>query len=217
MIIFDLDGTLWDSRAQVADSWNRLISEQTDYDIEVTADDIGRNMGKTMNQIADDVFEILPEEERYILARRCEEFENEYISEHGGRLFDGVRETLRRLADLGIAMSVVSNCQEGYIKAFIDSMDMAEFFIDYEEWGHTGKLKADNIRLVMERNGTDKAVYVGDIQKDSDAAHEAGIPCINAAYGFGDIKDAEAKVDNFREIPEALEDIGYLDKDLIEL
>lgn len=217
MIIFDLDGTLWDSRAQVADSWNCLISEQTDYDIEVTADDIGRNMGKTMNQIADDVFEILPEEERYILARRCEEFENEYISEHGGRLFDGVRETLRRLADLGIAMSVVSNCQEGYIKAFIDSMDMAEFFIDYEEWGHTGKLKADNIRLVMERNGTDKAVYVGDIQKDSDAAHEAGIPCINAAYGFGDIKDAEAKVDNFREIPEALEDIGYLDKDLIEL
>ena len=217
MIIFDLDGTLWDSRAQVADSWNRLISEQTDYDIEVTADDIGRNMGKTMNQIADDVFEVLPEEERYILARRCEEFENEYISEHGGRLFDGVRETLRRLADLGIAMSVVSNCQEGYIKAFIDSMDMAEFFIDYEEWGHTGKLKADNIRLVMERNGTDKAVYVGDIQKDSDAAHEVGIPCINAAYGFGEIKDAEAKVDNFREIPEALEDIGYLDKDLIEL
>ena len=217
MIIFDLDGTLWDSRAQVADSWNRLINEQTDYDIEVTADDIGRNMGKTMNQIADDVFEILPEEERYSLARRCEEFENEYISEHGGRLFDGVRETLRRLADLGIAMSVVSNCQEGYIKAFIDSMDMAEFFIDYEEWGHTGKLKADNIRLVMERNGIDKAVYVGDIQKDSDAAHEAGIPCINAAYGFGEIKDAEAKVDNFREIPEALEDIGYLDKDLIEL
>lgn len=217
MIIFDLDGTLWDSRAQVADSWNRLINEQTDYDIEVTADDIGRNMGKTMNQIADDVFELLPEEERYSLARRCEEFENEYISEHGGRLFDGVRETLRRLADLGIAMTVVSNCQEGYIKAFIDSMDMAEFFIDYEEWGHTGKLKADNIRLVMERNGTDKAVYVGDIQKDSDAAHEAGIPCINAAYGFGDIKDAEAKVDNFREIPEALEDIGYLDKDLIEL
>ena len=217
MIIFDLDGTLWDSRAQVADSWNRLINEQTDYDIEVTADDIGRNMGKTMNQIADDVFELLPEEERYSLARRCEEFENEYISEHGGRLFDGVRETLRRLADLGIAMTVVSNCQEGYIKAFIDSMDMAEFFIDYEEWGHTGKLKADNIRLVMERNGIDKAVYVGDIQNDSDAAHEAGIPCINAAYGFGEIKDAEAKVDNFREIPEALEDIGYLDKDLIEL
>lgn len=217
MIIFDLDGTLWDSRRQVADSWNRLIQEQTDYDIEVTADDIGRNMGKTMNQIADDVFEELPEKERYSLARECEVFENEYIMHHGGSLFDGVRETLERLLDMGIAMAVVSNCQEGYIPAFIESMGMEGFFVDYEEWGRTGRLKADNIRLVMERNSADKAVYVGDIQKDSNAAHEAGIPCINAAYGFGDIKDAEASIDRFNELPEALEDIGYLDKDLIEL
>ena len=98
--------------------------------------------------------------------------------------------------------------KEGYIKAFLDSMDMSEYFIDYEEWGRTGLLKADNIRLVMERNGCDNAVYIGDIQNDSNAAHEAGIPCIYAAYGFGEIADAEGTIYKFAKLPEELERIG---------
>ena len=106
-------------------------------------------------------------------------------------------------------MAVVSNCQEGYIKAFLDSMDMDSYFVDYEEWGHTGLLKADNIRLVMERNGVSEAVYIGDIQKDSDAAHEAGIPCISADYGFGDISDAEGRIEKFADLPSELKRIGY--------
>lgn len=208
MLIFDLDGTLWDSSVSVAESWNILISKETGRDRGLTADDIRRNMGKTMDQIADDLFGDLPEDERYALARKCEVFENGYITEHGGDLFDGVRETLAELFGIGIRMAVVSNCQEGYIKAFMESMDMAKYFADYEEWGRTGLLKADNIRLVMERNGCDKAVYVGDIQKDCDAAHEAGIPCICAAYGFGEIADAEGRIEKFTDLLTELKRTG---------
>lgn len=210
MIIFDLDGTLWDSSVQVAESWNILIKKEYGYDRGLTAADISRNMGKTMNDIADDLFPDIPEEERFALARKCEVFENGYITEHGGRLFDGVEETLGMLKNAGLSMSVVSNCQEGYVKAFMDSMDMWKYFVDYEEWGRSGLLKADNIKLVMERNGEGKAVYVGDIQKDSDAAHEAGVPCIRAAYGFGEISDAEAVINSFDELPAALSKLGFL-------
>jgi phosphoglycolate phosphatase len=167
-------------------------------------------MGKTMDQIADDLFPDLSEDERYALARKCEVFENGYITEHGGRLFDGVSETLNSLKKAGVPMSVVSNCQEGYVKAFLDSMDMWQYFADYEEWGRSGLLKAGNIRLVMERGGADRAVYVGDIQKDADASHEAGIPCIWAAYGFGEISDAEGKIESFAELPEVLKAMGCL-------
>ena len=180
MVIFDLDGTLWDSGESVGASWNIAI-QRAGYGFTVTADDLRRNMGKTMNEIADDLFGFLPEEERYALARRCEVFENAYITEHGGILFEGVRETLKELYDAGVKMSIVSNCQEGYIPAFLTSMDMHSYFVDYEEWGRSGLLKADNIRLVMERNGAEKAVYVGDIQKDADASAKAGVPCIWAA------------------------------------
>ncbi len=208
MVIFDLDGTLWDSGDSVAESWN-IVIQRAGLDISLTGDDIRRNMGKTMNDIADDLFAALPAEERYALARRCEVFENSYIEEHGGILFEGVRETLEKLHRDGVSMSIVSNCQEGYIPAFLVSMDMGRYFDDYEEWGRSGLLKADNIRLVMERNGADKAVYVGDIQKDADASARAGVPCIWAAYGFGHIDKPAGVLDKFSDLPQVLKDLGF--------
>ena len=210
MVIFDLDGTLWDSSANVAASWNVVLEREYGSRKVLTAEDISSNMGKTMIQIADIHFDWLPEEERYELSHKCEVYENEYITEHGGELYEGVRETLAALRERGTAMSVVSNCQLDYVKAFMDSMDMWDYFCDYEEWGRTFRSKAENIRLVMERNGTDRAVYVGDIQRDSDAAHEAGIPCIWAKYGFGEISDAIAGLDSFSELPGVLEEHGYI-------
>ena len=211
MVIFDLDGTLWDSSVQVAESWNVVIEQEVGKEHTLTAADIMKYMGLTMTEIADRHFGFLPEKERYELSHKCEVFENGYITEHGGRLFEGVEETLAKLKDMGVQMAVVSNCQEGYIKAFLDSMDMWKYFVDYEEWGRTMLLKADNIKLVMERNGAERAIYVGDIQKDSDAAHKAGIDCIYASYGFGEICDAVATLKSFDELPAVLEKLGFLD------
>ena len=210
MVIFDLDGTLWDARQPVAESWTMYLQNETDHDITLTAEDIGRNMGKTMTEIADDTFGMIPVPERYEVSHGCEVFENEYITEHGAELYDGVEDVLKALKEKGIKLAVVSNCQEGYVKAFLDSMDMWKYFDDYEEWGRSGLSKADNIRLVMERNGEDRGVYVGDIQKDADSSHEAGVPIIWAAYGFGKIADAEGVIESFRELPDALEKLGYM-------
>lgn len=210
MVIFDLDGTLWDSTVPIAESWNILIKRETGRDEGLTAADIMVNQGLTMDQIADNLFGYLPPDERYALARKCEVFENEYLTESGATLFEDVEETLAKLKDMGVKMAVVSNCQEGYIKAFFDSMDMWKYFVDYEEWGRTHLSKAENIRLVMDRNNEDRAIYVGDIQNDSNAAHAAGIPCINAAYGFGEITDAEGTIECFAALPSVLEDLGYI-------
>ena len=210
MVIFDLDGTLWNASVPIAESWNVVIEKETGRKGWLTAADIEHVQGKTMDEIADIIFCDFPENERYELSHKCEVFENGYIAEHGGNLFEGVEETLAKLKDMGVKMAVVSNCQEGYVKAFLDSMDMWKYFVDYEEWGRTMLYKADNIKLVMERNGADKGIYVGDIQKDSDAAHAAGVPCIYAEYGFGEITDGIATISRFDELPAVLEELGYI-------
>lgn len=211
MVIFDLDGTLWDSAVSVAESWNMEIERCTGRPSNIEPDDIRRNMGKTMNEIADDVMSDFEVPERYEMARRCEVFENAYIAEHGGELFEGVRETLQVLLDAGVQMTIVSNCQDGYVPAFLKSMDMDKYFMDYEEWGRSGYLKAENIRLVMDRNGADRAIYVGDIQKDADASAKAGIPCIWASYGFGHIEDPAGILETFSDLPRVLREVGFIE------
>ena len=210
MVIFDLDGTLWNASVPIAESWNIVIEKETGRKGWLTAADIEPVQGKTMDEIADIIFCDFPPEERYELSHKCEVFENGYIAEHGGNLFEGVEETLAKLKDMGVKMAVVSNCQEGYIPAFLKSMYMDKYFVDYEEWGRSGLLKADNIRLVMKRNGADKAVYVGDIQKDADASAKAGVPCIWAAYGFGHIDKPAGVLKEFSELPQVLRSLGYL-------
>ena len=52
-IIFDMDGTLWDSAANVAESWNLAIKQDGSVDKKLTEQDIQGVMGKTMDVIAD--------------------------------------------------------------------------------------------------------------------------------------------------------------------
>ena len=209
MIIFDLDGTLWDSGQSLADSWGLEITRESGIDKHFSAEDIHKVMGLPMTEIADNLLPEIPEERRYEIFDKAEAYEIEYISEHGGVLFDGVRETLTELKKLGYKMTIVSNCQEGYIPAFLKSMNMGEFFCDYEEWGRTGLTKGENIRLVMERNNVTKAIYIGDIQRDADSAAEAGIPCIAADYGFGHIENPIARINSFGELINCLKQLNF--------
>lgn len=51
-IIFDMDGTLWDSAANVAESWNEAIRQDGRLNKALTETDIKGVMGKTMDVIA---------------------------------------------------------------------------------------------------------------------------------------------------------------------
>ena len=104
-----------------------------------------------------------------------------------------------------LPLFIVSNCQAGYIEAFLKVTDLGKYVTDFENPGRTGKPKADNIRLVIERNNLDKAFYVGDTQGDYDATMAAGIPFIFAAYGFGNIDGDEEEIQGLNELPDLID------------
>lgn len=205
MLIFDLDGTLWDSSAQVAESWN-IVFARRGIPRELTAADIRAVMGKTMDEIARIMMPETAAPQRSEIFRECETFEIDYIREHGGILFPQVRETLNALTEAGYALAIVSNCQTGYIGAFLTSMKLEGSFCDTEEWGNTMRPKADNIRLVMERGGSLQAIYIGDTEGDRLAAEGAGVRFVHAAYGFGAVPEAEYVLPAFSELPRLLKE-----------
>lgn len=190
-ILFDLDGTLWDSAQAVVNSWNEILVLEEDTR-EITLEEMQGYMGKTMLEIAYDFFKDCSKARAEELLEKCVTRENEYVAAHGGILFEKVKETLGELHK-DYHLSIVSNCQQGYIPAFLHYYQLEEVIDDYEEYGRTMQEKKDNIALVVKRNHLEKAVYVGDTLGDYRSATAAGVPFIHAAYGFG--KDLPKDVD----------------------
>lgn len=199
-IIFDMDGTLWDSAENVAKSWNIAIEKSGITEKRVTTEEIQSVMGKTMDVIADILFTELDKDVRMQLLKACCELENDYLREHGGVLYDGVRETFSRLKERGYHLFIVSNCQSGYIEAFLDYYKLWDFIEDKQCYGDNLLQKGENIRIVTERNSLTSAVYVGDIQGDYDASCHAGVDFIHAAYGFGKIDASVPAIKSFAEL-----------------
>lgn len=202
-LIFDLDGTLWDSSDGIVATWGLVLENYPDIHKTVSAQELASNFGLPLDEIARRMFPEQTEALRQQLMQECCDKENEYLAEHGGRLYPKLKETLCRLSER-YPLFIVSNCQDGYIQSFYQGNRTAEFFKDCECIGVTGLSKGENIRLIMERNHLEAPAYVGDTQGDADAAKAAGIPFIYARYGFGEVDHYDMVIDAFEELTKLL-------------
>lgn len=198
-IIFDIDGTLWDSTETVAEAWNKAIRDGSDLDMTVNGEILKSLFGKTMEQIYCALFPQLNDAERSRIGDLCFQYENELLEEKPGILYAGVAETLQTLSQK-TDLYIVSNCQCGYIEVLLKTCHLEKYFKDTLSYGQTLTPKGQTIRTLMERNNLKDAVYVGDTQGDADACKEAGIPFVFAAYGFGDVPDAKMKINSLFEL-----------------
>lgn len=202
-VLFDLDGTMWDASQSVTDSFN-IALEQLGLSRRISLAEMQGAMGKTLDEIAHIFFDCVDPDRAVDIMVYCTEFENKYIEEHGGVLYPDLKKTLSELKDSGWFVACVSNCQSGYIEAFIKHHGLSELFDDTECWGDTGKLKADNISLVVSRNNIDMCVYVGDTMGDYNSAMTAGVKFIHSAYGYGSVPDGTPKINSLSELGDKL-------------
>lgn len=190
-VIFDLDGTLWDSTDAVVKSWNAKAHE---VGYQITRADIQGIMGLQLPEIGERFFPTLPVEQRMKLMLSCCDYECEVLRQEGGQLYDGIEKMLRELSQK-LPLFIVSNCQDGYIQAFLSYHKLSGFIRDYEFSGLKGYSKGENIQFIMKRNNLKNPVYVGDTQGDCDASSFAGIPFIFAKYGFGQVNHYDYCID----------------------
>lgn len=198
-IIFDVDGTLWDSTEQAAEVWTRAVRENTNLDITVSAEMLRGLFGKTMTEISRSLFPSLSQAEQERVMEACYAYENDYLETHPGVLYKGVVETFKALSEK-TGLYIVSNCQCGYIELFLRAAGLEHCVKDHLCFGETSVSKGQTIRLLMEKNHLKNVVYVGDTSGDADACREAEIPFIFAEYGFGDVPDARLRIQKISDL-----------------
>ena len=173
-LIFDIDGTLWDSRALVAEGYNLQLKDEGLEHLFVNAQQLKALFGKVMTEIAD-------------------------VENPCAIGYPGVKETLIRLAE-SHRLFIVSNSQRGYPELCIRKLGLGSCITACLCFGDTGTSKGKTIRTLMQRHNIRSCAYIGDTQGDYEATLEAGIPFIWASYGFGVPEGYGAKIDRISDL-----------------
>lgn len=203
-IIFDLDGTLWDPTEMSMEAWRRAcLSVQVDPSI-LDRKRFAIAYGHPAHAVASIVLPGLPQQLQQRILVLANDLENELIGTGSGTLFEGVPKVLASLGE-SKRLYVCSNCQAGYIEAFLETYALGHLIADTICSGDTGLDKSTNLGLLLERNHMEYAVMVGDMESDRKAAKANHVPFIHAAYGFGTTVPGERSISSIRELPGMLD------------
>lgn len=198
-IIFDLDGTIWDSRHAVAEARNNVIRRLGLPLKPFTVEEVQKSMGLTLEKVYELSFSSIPKEEYLEMRKHLEPEMTAVILSQGAILYPRVEETLKALASR-LPLFLVSNCSVSYLAAYMKWSGHSGLFKDTLCNGENGLPKANNIKLIMNRNGLKKPVYIGDTAGDHRAANEAEIDYVHANYGFGEPVTECSRIDEFSEL-----------------
>ncbi len=187
LVIFDLDGTLVNSVADLADSVNTALRELglPTHPLESYYDFVGNGTIKLCERA-------LPQESRseeniLLLHKMFADNYSRFCLNHTAP-YDGIREVLDRIRSAGIKSAVASNKTEVFTRQVIDSLFKPGTF-EYVAGKREGTpLKPDPyiVREIMRIVGAKRedCIYVGDSQVDVMTAHNAGLECIGCTWGF---------------------------------
>lgn len=192
-LMFDVDGTIWDSTFVIARAWTKVLADHGYGSIILTADQLKHEFGKPLSDIADDLLPEIESQDRQkildewiIVQANCLQFDPP-------TLYDGLEATLQELSSR-YQLFVISNAQVGYIENLFKVTGIGKYFVDHVCNGDTGLSKAGNITYIAEKYGLKHPAYIGDIQGDYLSTREAGVDFIYAAYGFGDVAEYEYRI-----------------------
>lgn len=200
-IIFDIDGTIWNTTFVVEKAWNQALDECGLSEYHVTAKQLQGLFGLPMMDIIDAILPGQSLEKKLEFKPLCYKYEDEFLSREPGTLYEGMVETIKKLSEK-YPLFVVSNCQGGYIELMLEKTGMEPYFKDFTCPSYTDKLKADNIKIICERNGVKNPLYIGDTQMDANACKEANVPICHVTYGFGTVENPDYSIDKIADLLE---------------
>lgn len=195
-LVFDLDGTLWDTTHACAVAWNEVLAARSIPYRTITAEDVRLVTGKPHDDCIRLTFADLPEKVIEKLIEDTAIADNEAIARLGGTLYEGVLEGLSCLRNR-YPLFIVSNCQAGYIENFLELTGLTGTFLDFECFGNTGRSKGDNLAAVMARNNLVSPIMIGDAEGDEAAARRCSVHFAFVEYGFGRVIAPDFRFDSF--------------------
>jgi phosphoglycolate phosphatase len=218
VIVFDLDGTLVDTKHDLANTLNAVLTQEGHAP--VTAESLGHLFGHGARAMLCKGLELngvtRPDD------RLLNRLQTAFIDHYGANIavesrpFPGAVEAMAALRARGFRIAICTNKKEALARQLLDTLDLSRA-IDAFVGGDTYALSKPNAEPVLgaiSRAGgvPERAVMIGDSKTDIDAARAARIPVIAVTFGYTAIPvedlAPDAIISAFQTLPETLAALG---------
>jgi phosphoglycolate phosphatase len=186
LLIFDLDGTLIDSKLDLVRSVNaaRAHMGMSALDENLVASYVGNGAPVLIRRA-------LGDKATEAEVQEALEFFLEYYRDHkldNTRLYPGVQESLDRLQAAGKRMAVLTNKPVGASRGILIGLGLEDYFFQVYG-GNSFEFKKPNavgVEKLLEETGIDRSatLMIGDSAVDVQTARNARIRCCGVTYGF---------------------------------
>jgi phosphoglycolate phosphatase len=133
------------------------------------------------------------------LQATLDEYETKLIKSEGGKFYQGMIDGIKELSTKK-RIFLVSNCQDWYMELFLELSGLKENITAHDCHGKSGNTKKEMLTEMKDNYSLKNTVYIGDTHGDEEAASQAEIDFIHAAYGFGTSKNNTSKAHSFPEL-----------------
>jgi phosphoglycolate phosphatase len=185
LIAFDLDGTLIDSRRDLADSANQLIEELGGQPL--TEEQIGSMVGEGAALLVRRALKASGRGERAHALERFLAIYDERLLNHT-RIYDGVADVVRGLRGRA-RLAVLTNKPAKPTERILAGLGLRDVFDDVigGDGPHPRKPDPAGLNAMMASANASPAgtLLVGDSPIDLETAQRAGVSCCLVSYGFG--------------------------------
>ena len=208
LAIFDLDGTLADTLADLSDSVNSALETLgcPKHDYQSYRRFVGNGALKLCERA-------LPEARKDEAGTLLGLFKDNYNAHLLDKtlIYDGIKETLDRLTESGVVIAVATNKPQDAARKLISALLPDAPFVKVLGGCDERPRKPDAavIHEIEEAvTGCDRVFMIGDSNVDVRTAKNAGIPCIGCVWGFRDREELESEgADFIAEKPSDIADI----------
>ena len=213
-MIFDLDGTLFQTETLLLPAYHATFDQMRDegiYNGETPPESaILGSLGMLLEHIWQ---QVMPEVE-VAVHRRADvlllDYQMKGLANGEGSLYEGVADTMAKLHAQGIRLFIASNGLEGYVKGVMEYKGLSPLFEGlYSAGEFQTRSKVVLVKKLLDTYGVKSAWMVGDRSSDVEAGIENGLTVIGCDYaGFrkeGELAEAHVRIGQFSDLLELLE------------
>ncbi|UPG84014.1 phosphoglycolate phosphatase [Luteibacter aegosomatis] len=185
LVIFDLDGTLVDSAADIAEAVNRTLSDWKlpTYDVTTITGWVGEGSRQLITYAFEDAGSDADIDD--VMPGFLEHYAETALD---GIAYEGVVDTLKALHARGVKLAVCTNKNEEFVRPLLEARGMLAYVDDIVGGNTLPQRKPSGVPLtyLAEKAGVplDEVLMVGDSESDVLSAKDAGVAFVMVSYGY---------------------------------